>query len=65
MDSNQINSEGHREKQGRDAASAPTRSAMHGVDAISKWNSGEMQPGTKPDQNLNGTERSVQQPLSK
>lgn len=45
-----------------DGSPTPTRSAMHGFDAIRNWNSGEMQPGTKPDQSLNGTERSIAQP---
>lgn len=50
-------------KWGADGSSTPTRAPMHGVDAAMNWYSGEMQPGTKPNQSLNGTERSVSQPI--
>lgn len=54
---------GERVQWGDDGSSTPTRAPMHGVDAAMKWYSGEMQPGTKPNQSLNGTERSVSQPI--
>lgn len=43
----------------------PDRATLHGVDAVTNWSYGEMQPGTKPNQSLNGTERSVAQQPNK